>query len=493
MLQTQNLLTINKNTMNMKTLDMKAWAESARNGQRRLAIPIMTHPGIELCGYTVRDAVTDGEVHARAILALNDRYPADACSVIMDLTVEAEAFGAHIVFPENEVPSVTDTLVHDLSEIEALKIPTLEAGRIPQYLKANRIVAEALGDKPLFAGCIGPFSLAGRLFGMTELMMATFTEPETIQLLLKKCTRFIGDYCIALKKSGAQGVVIAEPAAGLVSNEDCSLYSSLYVRRIVELVQDDHFLVVLHNCGNTGHCTEAMVETGSAGYHFGNQAGMVAALEACPADTLVMGNIDPVGLFKQASADEMYRATQELLNATAAYPNFILSSGCDVPPETPPRQYRRLLQGSLRIQQNYKPIPMKKTAFLFAALLAVLTICATGAKASERWTKAQAQAWGEANPWFCGFNYIPANAINYTAMWDKTSFSPEVMERELALAEETGLNCARVVLQYAVYAENPKHFIKAFDKFFGNLRQTPYQGDADLLRRLRFSAPTPIP
>ena len=108
---------------------------------------------------------------------------------------------------------------------------------------------------------------------------------------------------------------------------------------------------------------------------------------------------------------------------------------------------------------------MKKTAFLFAALLAVLTICATDAKASERWTKAQAQAWGQANPWFCGFNYIPANAINYTAMWDKTSFSPEVMERELALAEETGLNCARVVLQYAVYAENPKHFIKAFDKF----------------------------
>ena len=92
----------------MKTLDMKAWAEAARSGKRRLAIPIMTHPGIELCGCTVRDAVTDGEVHARAILALNDRYPADACSVIMDLTVEAEAFGAHVVFPENEVPSVTE-------------------------------------------------------------------------------------------------------------------------------------------------------------------------------------------------------------------------------------------------------------------------------------------------------------------------------------------------------------------------------------------------
>lgn len=108
---------------------------------------------------------------------------------------------------------------------------------------------------------------------------------------------------------------------------------------------------------------------------------------------------------------------------------------------------------------------MKKTTLLFAALLGLLTIHSTGATASERWTKAQAQAWGKANPWFCGINYIPANAVNYTAMWDKTSFSPEVIDRELALAAETGLNCARVVLQYAVYAENPKHFIKALDKF----------------------------
>ena len=36
------------------------------------------------------------------------------------------------------------------------------------------------------------------------------------------------------------------------------------IRRIVESVQDDRFLVILHNCGDTGHCTEAMVGTGAA-------------------------------------------------------------------------------------------------------------------------------------------------------------------------------------------------------------------------------------
>lgn len=176
----------------MKTIDMTGWKARTIASPRRRAIPIMTHPGIELCGATVRQAVTDGKAHARAILALDARYPADACTVIMDLTVEAEAFGARIVFPENEVPSVIEPPVHDPAGIDALPVPGIDAARIPQYLEANRTVARAIGDKPLLAGCIGPFSLAGRLFGMSELMMALFTAPDAVCRLLEKCTQFRG-------------------------------------------------------------------------------------------------------------------------------------------------------------------------------------------------------------------------------------------------------------------------------------------------------------
>ena len=35
------------------------------------------------------------------------------------------------------------------------------------------------------------------------------------------------------------------------------------------------------------------------------------------------------------SPEEMKKATLQLLEATAAYPNFVLSSGCDIPPYTP--------------------------------------------------------------------------------------------------------------------------------------------------------------
>ena len=316
-------------------MNTSAWIKSLIESDRTAAMPIMTHPGIELLGRKVLDAVTDGRVHFEAIEALNERFPQSAgCTVIMDLTVEAEAFGASLHLSDNEVPSVIGRLVSNYEEVKALQVPSLDAARVPEYLRANRLAAAHI-DKPVFAGCIGPYSLAGRLFDMTEIMMAIYTEPETVNLLLEKCTAFIRDYCIALKACGVAGVIMAEPAAGLLPNEECMRYSSVYIRQIVEAVQDDSFAVILHNCGNTGHCTQAMVATGSMGYHFGNKIDMLDALRECPADVLVMGNLDPVGIFKNATADEMAAATRSLLERAAGYPNFVVSSGCDTPPEVP--------------------------------------------------------------------------------------------------------------------------------------------------------------
>ncbi len=181
-------------------MEIQEWLQETIRQKERRAIPIMTHPGIELCGKTVRDAVTSGMVHADAICRLNEQYPSAAPTVIMDLTVEAEAFGAKVVFPEDEVPSVTEPLVSDKESIDNLQIPSLDTARVPEYLKANRLTAERVKDKPVFAGCIGPFSLAGRLFGLSELMIALYVEPENITVLLEKCTRFLIDYCRAIKE-----------------------------------------------------------------------------------------------------------------------------------------------------------------------------------------------------------------------------------------------------------------------------------------------------
>jgi uroporphyrinogen decarboxylase len=316
-------------------ININSWVSQQISNKERIAIPIMTHPGIELICKKVKDAVQNGEVHALAIKRLNEVYPVAAKTVIMDLTLEAEAFGCQIEFQENDMPHILGRLVSNAEEIENLKVPELTAGRVAEYLKANRLTVESTKDKPVFAGVIGPFSLAGRLFDMSEIMVACYMEPEAITNLLKKCTSFILKYCLELKNIGCSGVVIAEPAAGLLSNEDCQHFSSEYIKKIVDAVQDDTFLVILHNCGNQGHCTEAMLNSGANAFHFGNAIDMVETLKNCPKDKLIMGNVDPVGVMKMSSAREVKAFVIDLLNKTSEFDNFVLSTGCDLPPHVP--------------------------------------------------------------------------------------------------------------------------------------------------------------
>ena len=286
-------------------------------------------------GHTVREAVSNGRVHYEAVMTLTRRYPAVAAATIMDLTTEAEAFGTEIAFSDEAVPAVSSRLLPDVESINRLQVPSLSTGRIPQYLKANLLAAREITDRPLFAGCIGPFSLAGRLYDMSGIMMLIYENPDAAHTLLAKCTQFIEKYCQALKQTGANGVMMAEPAAGLMSNDDCQNFSSAYVRYIVNKVQDENFIVILHNCGNTGQCTQAMVSTGAAAYHFGNKCKMEEVIKDVPSTALAMGNIDPVSIFKDGMPFQMRQTVTDLLEKMRPYPNFVLSSGCDTPPHTP--------------------------------------------------------------------------------------------------------------------------------------------------------------
>ncbi len=314
---------------------MKQWVADVIRQQEVTALPVMTHPGIEMNGHTVREAVSNGRVHYEAVMTLTRRYPAVAAATIMDLTTEAEAFGAEIAFSDEAVPAVSSRLLPDVKSINRLQVPSLSTGRIPQYLKANLLAAKEITDRPLFAGCIGPFSLAGRLYDMSEIMMLIYENPDAAHTLLAKCTQFIEKYCQALKRTGANGVMMAEPAAGLMSNDDCQNFSSAYVRYIVNKVQDENFIVILHNCGNTGQCTQAMVATGAAAYHFGNKCKMEEVIKDVPPTALAMGNIDPVSIFKDGMPFQMRQTVTDLLEKMRPYPNFVLSSGCDTPPHTP--------------------------------------------------------------------------------------------------------------------------------------------------------------
>ena len=313
--------------------DMKAWLEALRDAPVKKAMPVLSFPAVQLMGITVRELISSAEAQAEAMELVAKRTDAAASVSLMDLSVEAECFGSEIRFSDEEVPTVVGSIVTTEEEARALEVPAVGAGRTGLCVEAIRKATQRITDRPVFAGVIGPFSLAARLMDVTEAMVLCYDEPDMVHILLEKSTRFITEYCRAFKEAGANGVVIAEPVAGLLSPALEEEFSAPYIKQIVDAVQDDSFLVIYHNCGGAViRQIDSILSTGAAAYHFGNAIDMAEMMPHIPADTVAMGNVDPAGEFRGGTPESIRAATHKVMESCREYPNFVISSGCDIPP-----------------------------------------------------------------------------------------------------------------------------------------------------------------
>ena len=316
-------------------MNMKQWFEDVLKADKKKAIPVLSFPSTSLMGITVRELISDSALQAKGMKAIADRCDTLAAVSMMDLSLEAEAFGATIKTDDHEVPTVVGSIIVTEEDANNLKVPTVGTARTGLYVDAIRQACELITDRPIFAGVIGPFSLSGRLMEMTEIMINCYTEPDMVHTCLEKTSDFLIEYCQAYKKVGASGIVMAEPAAGLLSPDLIEAFSTPYVKKIVDAVQTEEFAFIYHNCGNTIPLIDSIKKIGAYGYHFGNAIDIEEMLKIVPSDMIVMGNVDPAGQFKNGTPESIYETTTEILNKCAKYPNFVISSGCDIPPLAP--------------------------------------------------------------------------------------------------------------------------------------------------------------
>lgn len=318
----------------MKT-NMYGWINAQVHSTNKKAMPVLSFPGIQLLNISVKDLVASSELQAKCMKAVADRYPTAASLSNMDLSIEAEAFGSTVRFSDDEVPTVIGRLVDSFDDAIALKVPEVGAKRTSEAINAIKKAVNLITDRPIFAGVIGPYSLSGRLMEMTEILIKCMIEPETVHEVLKKTTKFLIEYIQALKKAGANGIVMAEPAAGLLSPELCRDFSSVYIKQIIDIVQNENFIVIYHNCGNSVPLIDAIFSTGARVIHLGNAVKLIDVIDKYPSELLIMGNIDPAGEFLNGTPESISKETLKLLMELSHKPNWLISSGCDIPPLAP--------------------------------------------------------------------------------------------------------------------------------------------------------------
>jgi uroporphyrinogen decarboxylase len=300
----------------------------------RLAMPIGVYAGLEITAASVRQAVSDAGAQSEAVLALHERFHTPVLLTAMDLSAEAETFGCTIRMSDEEIPTVLGRKATTAAEIAALPTPQPGDLRTAIHLQSARNLVKS-GKAPVLGGMIGPFSLAGRIFGVSEALEATANDADTILVLLEKVTVFLTSYAKAFHAAGASGLILAEPAAGLLSPRGLAAFSAPFVSRIIQAVQSEDFTIIYHNCGAKIAHLLRILEMGAAIYHFGQPMDLPAALELAQGRVFLAGNLDPTAVFHAGTPDYVRQCTSQLLELTRHQSKYIISSGCDLPPGVP--------------------------------------------------------------------------------------------------------------------------------------------------------------
>jgi uroporphyrinogen decarboxylase len=303
----------------------------------RLAMPLGIYPALQLIGKSIPKALNDPLIQVDAVVELFQRYGATFLQSAMDLTIEAEAFGCQIEYPENGLPRVTGRLVKDKRDLSQLFAPKPGHKRTTVPLSTLRILKDRFQTKAVFVlGTIsGPLTLALNLAGSSDPGEFLGGDGESARSLLEVATTFLRRYAFAMKMNGADGILIVESAAGELQPHDLGEYSTPYLRQIIAEVHSQDFSIIYHNSLAGLDHLSFILESGADIYHFGSPMNLRNALLMAGPDVVISGNLDPEDVLLKGSAEEVLAQTRDLLESTADSPNFVPSTGGDMFYETP--------------------------------------------------------------------------------------------------------------------------------------------------------------
>ncbi len=323
-------------TMTQTLLDMvrEKYAEG-----KRLAAPLMGFPGVAIRGSSIKLAQQNPGEHFKVIDELAERFLPDMVFPLMDLSVEANALGRYTIFPKDESATVPKDhfTIEQMEEMRDIDI-ALDT-RLAGYVETMKIMKVGLPAGVMRGAYVtGPYTLAALLMGADDAAMATVMNPDELTRICRFATERILEYIRLLISAGAEAICILEPSAVMLGPDQFREFSAQYIEHLVKSTQYSDVATVYHTCGNTMHLFDEMVATGVSALSLDAAETGVDLPEVArriPEDVIVIGNISPVTVMMSGTPELVRAEVGKLMEQMAAFPNFILSTGCDLPQDTP--------------------------------------------------------------------------------------------------------------------------------------------------------------
>ena len=298
--------------------------------------PILMHFAARHHGTTYAAFASDYHTLVEANIHCFETFGHDAVSVISDPYRETSAFGATIDFPTDAVPICRTKIICTQDDLERLANPDVHtAERTRDRIEGVRYYRALLGDiTPVIGWIEGPLAEACDLAGVNEILLKLAMDPGFVSQLMDICLLTAKDFALAQIEAGSDIMGVGDAICSQISAVMYRDYVLPLHQELFETIHEAGARVKLHICGDINHLLPEIAESGADIIDCDWMVDCGNAHAALGPAVTVCGNLDPVSVIQNMSADKVYEASFDLVQRERDR-LFILSGGCEITVNTP--------------------------------------------------------------------------------------------------------------------------------------------------------------
>ena len=309
-------------------------------GDRIPVYPIISGVSRKLNNSSYKDWANDADLCAEAMLKAREELDLDCIVTLIDLSVEADAWGLDIIYPEDDAahPNYDNLLINSIEEYDKIKKVDYRTGkRMMMHIETcEKIVKEANGEFPVVAFIFGPLGILSMLRSQQEMYMDLYDDPDAVKRAAREINETLKDYCKALMATGVDGIMIDTLfASGSIMSKDMwDEMEGVLVEEIAEVIRENNGMVMVHNCGQNVYFDIQIKRMDPVAISFQYPPDDCADFKECKEkygkDITLIGCVTPANAV--IGTDEEWDAMcKSNIDDMAAGGGFMLATGCEYP------------------------------------------------------------------------------------------------------------------------------------------------------------------
>lgn len=315
--------------------------------------PILCGINRKLVNASYPEWSTNAEVCARGFLKTVEEFDIDCVVTLIDLSVECDAWGQKIVYPENEAahPDFDHQLIAEIEDYEKIqKVDWRGSARMNMHVDVvRRLKNELRGKKPVIAFVFGPLGTLSMMRGQQNLYMDLYDDPDAVRGATARVAETLAEYVAALCGAGADAIMWDTLfASGSVMSK--AMWRDMEagpMKMLSQTVRDHGCINMVHNCGQRIYFDAQIEAIQPAAISFLYPPDDCESFAECKkkyGDTVALiGCVTPANAVIGAD-EEWDQQCRDQIDAMAPGGGFMLATGCEYPANASFDRARRMIE-----------------------------------------------------------------------------------------------------------------------------------------------------